>query len=768
MSDTGDPFLTPGAQTPGQSPEPTPESGHYFRRDVDPNLPQQRKDLVSRWARRVRRARDLFRKDFDRMKANTEFVLGAQWTQGKPLVGNQTKDDRYVANIALRHVTQTVASLYPNNPEVKFEKRPKLVAQVWDGDLATLQAAQQKMALNAQAMSVGLPGQMDPNTQQILMDFQAVQQYDKMVSRVGKTLQILWDYNVDEQVQPFKAGMKMSVRRATITGVGYVKLGFQRAMQLKPEVEQRLADMTERLANVERLAADIGDDQTPEDGPDAEALRVAIQSLREQGQMVIREGLTFDYPDSWAIIPDPKCRSLKGFIGADWVAQEYLMRPDEIEEVWGIDVGKDFTAYSGTDQEGNEHVVTTGHTRAGGGDYAGPHGEDDAETGGLACVWEVYHRKDGTIYTLVDGYPDFLVEPHPPEAWTDHFWPWYPIVFNEGYHAKRLFPLSDIDLVRDMQMELNRARQGLREQRHANRPAMVTAAGALEQEDKDKIATRPANALLELNGLAPGQKVDDLLQSLKMPEIQAQLYDTAGAMEDLMRVVGDQSSDLGPTAGATATEVSTAEASQHTARSSVMDDLDDMLSSLARNGGQILMLNVSQQIVQDVVGPGAVWPQLDNQVVAKNVYLQVVAGSSGRPNKQQEVMNLVQVVPLLQRIPGISPEWLAREILKRMDDRIDLTDAFVEGQPSMEAMNRAPGMGGPPGAPGGGGAPDAGGPNAPSAQGGQGPQNAQAAPPTNGLAAPRARDPITNGETVPQPGQPLGVKPTPGMGAPTP
>ena len=29
-------------------------------------------------------------------------------------------------------------------------------------------------------------------------------------------------------------------------------------------------------------------------------------------------------------------------------------------------------------------------------------------------VWEVYSRKDGIMFTLCDGYPDFLCEPGPP------------------------------------------------------------------------------------------------------------------------------------------------------------------------------------------------------------------------------------------------------------------------------------------------------------------------------------------------------------------
>jgi hypothetical protein len=82
---------------------------------------------------------------------------------------------------------------------------------------------------------------------------------------------------------------------------------------------------------------------------------------------------------------------------------------------------------------------------------------------------------------------------------------------------------------------------------------------------------------------------------------------------------------------------------------------------------------------------------LTKEDVVKNVYLTVKAGSTGRPNKQQEVMNAQIIFPMLQRIPGISPEWMARELIKRMDDHLDLTDAFVAGVPSMDALNRLPG-----------------------------------------------------------------------------
>ena len=49
----------------------------------------------------------------------------------------------------------------------------------------------------------------------------------------------------------------------------------------------------------------------------------------------------------------------------------------------------------------------------------------------------------------------------------------------------------------------------------------------------------------------------------------------------------------------------------------------------------------------------------------------------------------------------LSPEWLARQLIRRMGDDVDLTEAFAEGTPSIEALNQLMGRPqAPPGAPG--------------------------------------------------------------------
>jgi hypothetical protein len=744
---------------------PGPEPGDFIARDKpDPDEP--RRKLVNRWQDRVKRAKKHWETPFKRMRLNMEFVEGRQWEGISRRAAK--RDDRYVANICIRHVLQRTAELYPNNPTMKAKTKDKLVAQVWDGTMQQLQQAQQSLMMGQQT------GIIDPNAMQVLQDAAMVKRFAEMTERVGRTLEILYDYNIQEQNHSFKSGMKMSIRRSIVTGVGYVKLGFQRAMQMRPEIEHRIADMSERLANIERLAADLSDEEIEPDSADAEELKLAIQTLSTEGQLIVREGLTFDYPDSTAIIPDPRCRTLRGFLGADWVAQEYLLTPDEIEEIYMVDVGSGYTAYDEDGKStGNEQTAYRGYGAGG----SEEEGVNPATC--LACVWEVYHRKDGNVFVLCDGYKDFLQEPGPPEAPTTRFWPWFSFTLNEGYDEKTLYPQSDIDLIRDMQLELNRARQGLREHRRANRPKMAVAAGLLEEPDLEKLRTHPANALLELNALAPGQKIDDVLQPVHMPPIDAAVYDTAPVFEDVLRVLGSDQADQGTTSGATATEVSVAQFSQSTDTTSTIDDINDVMTEMAIAASQVLILNVNPETVQKVVGPGAAWPSLDPQTVAENVWLEVDVGANGPPDRQQDVQTFTQLVPLLQRIPGINPEWLARQLIRRMGDDIDISEAFAEGVPSMEALNQL--MGRPPAPPGGpdaAGGPDGAGkgpprppgPGDPNMQGPAGMTNAITGPGTAGSLGPRVPPLQVYGANGNRPGTggalPRGAMSNPGLPTP--
>lgn len=794
---------TAGGLLSGSSSDP---NAKVLERDP-PEPDEKRRQLVEKLTRQIKQSRTFWRPKFERMVRDQKFCAGRQWPEEtKSAAFNDAFDDRYVANITLRHVKQRVAAVYAKNPKAVAKPRPRIFSTVWDGTMASLNQAQQTLQ-QAQAAQdarvklgigvglglaaaqsgiplqtltgqpeykwqdppVGLPpgapgaaqggpsppppppgpggppspgngpggllGMLQPqpgqpsafppspgpppdevaNAQAVLADAKNVKAQVDQLNRIARTLEILYAYEISQQQQSFKSRMKLTVRRAATSGVGWIRVGFQRVMGRSPDLDSRLADAEQQLSLVEQVSADIADNEITVDSPEAEQMRLTIASLAAQTDIVVREGLMFSWPKSTAIIVDKNCTNLRDFLGCKWVAEEYCLTEDEIEQTYKVDVGKKYTAYNLSDSARDWGADTSNAAEI----WSRSPGNLNATTedASRALVWEMYNKEDGLVYVICDGYPDFLREPAEPEFYTERFWPWFLVAFNET--EGEVFSLSDVSLIRSMQLELNRSRQGLREHRFANRPKIAYAQGVLDDEDIDALKNPPVNALISISALQQGQKIDDVLQAIKGVPIDPNLYETNEVFQDLLRVVGDQQADLGPTSGATATESNIAAQARATSTGSEIDDIDDVLSSMAQAAGQILLLNVSVDTVKEIVGPGAVWPTLTKGDVAKNVILDIEAGSSGRPNQAQELQNFERLAPILMQIPGITPMFLAQQALTRLDDSIDLDGAIADGQPSVLAQN-----GVQPGASTGLG-PGAGNP---AAQGPRGQSNAPGAP----------------------------------------
>lgn len=627
-------------------PEPKPVSA--IIRDAE-KPEASRAALVKSLIQKVERAKKHWKKSFDRMKEDTDFYMGKQWS-------SSDTDDRYVANIVQRHVGQRVSALYAKNPKFVAKRRETLDFAAWEGDMSSFQSIQMSMQ---NSMATGQP--MDPTMIQTLQDAQQGFERRRMMDKLAKTLEIVAHYQLQEQQPSFKGQMKQLVRRTCVNGIGYVKIGYQRTMEKRPEDVERITDITEQMTTLERLGADKQDEKFSEDHAKMEQLRLLLASIQAKQDVIVREGIVFDFPMSNSIIVDPKCRQMSGFVGADWIAQEFILDLDEVKEVYKVDLGKEFTAYEDNGE-----------------------GDDKCEK---ATVWEIYSKKDGLCYVVCDGYHDFLKEPEAPVLDLERFWPFFPLIFNEVDSDKDVIPPSDVRLLMPVQKEYNRARQALREHRFANRPLYATYEGALSEKDISNLQSHPANAVIKLQNLSPGQAVNSILQPVQHAPVDASLYDTSMLLDDMMRVVGSQEANLGGASGSTATEVSVAEGSRMSSLSSNVDDLEDFLGELARATGQVLLVQMDQQTVMKIAGPGAVWPQLTASEVAQELMLEVEAGSNGRPNKAIQIQNFERIAPILLQIPGMNPEFMAKEALKRMDDGMDITDAIRAALPSIVAMN---------------------------------------------------------------------------------
>jgi hypothetical protein len=679
------------------------------RRDPG-DVPEERKQLLLRKVSDIKLARKFWKEDFERMKSDQDMLAGLQW-EGQTTL----KDDRYVVNVVQRHISQRTAAIYAKNPTVVCRRKDMMDYKLWDESPVSFQMATQTVSMAAQQaqaaqggdpMASSMLGEAAQNpqamkvfalAQALLADIQQGTQRKMMKQRVCKTMELYFKNKVlHQQNPPFKASMKQLVRRTLANGVGYLKLSLLRDMQpgsMTPDELKGMATIQERMAQIELLMADLADDEglMQSCSAEKEELRLMLESMRNKPMEVTQEGIVFDFPSGTSIIPDWRMVHLQGFVGCNWVAEEYLLTPNDIQKVWKVDVEGQCAIYD----PDNPAVTTTPNAWSYTADYPAwgldgrgyGIGSDGRLKKGLACVWVLYDRADGLVYTMCDGYPDFLEEPDAPPLLLERFFPWYPLAFNYIEHHKYRFPLSDCFLMKQEQREMNRCREGLRQHRIAARPLTAVANGMLDDRDKEKLQTRPANAVVQLNALQPGQKIEDVLQVVHHPGIDPNLYDVSPQFEDILRTVGTQEANLGGTSDATATESSIAESSRMSSLQSNMDDMDDFLTEVMRDAGKVALMEIGSDEVTRVVGVGAAWPTLSTQDIADEIFLEIVAGSSGRPNKALEVQNFTQAAPFLMQLPGINPYWLAREMLTRLDDRLDLTDAFVSGQPSIQAMN---------------------------------------------------------------------------------
>jgi hypothetical protein len=612
------------------------------------DIPPARKAFVKRWEDDIKRQRDkLNEREFKRMREDMDFAEGYQ-------VDGQTAEasNSYVANLTLRHVNERVSSLYAKNPKAIAKPVEKMDSLLWDGTLESVAPVDKRMAMAMQSGQTPAPEDLA-----FMMAVEDVLQKRKMIRGVGKTMELLFAHFMHEGIPPFKTSAKQLVRRVETCGVGYVKLGFQRIMQTNNEISQKIADFSDRLAHIEALTADMADQEFTDSDAESEELRQAIAVMQSEKEVITREGLVFDFPEATMIIPGPGTKHIRGFVGCQWIAEEHMVSPEEIEARFKVDVEKEFKVYK--DEDSNEEM----------------------------CRWyEIYDLKSGVVRHLVEGYCDFLEEPKAMGIFMEQGHPYFALTFNNLESRKTCFPPSDVRLIRSMQLEYNRSREGMRKHRIANRPAYVGQKGLLDESDLMKLGNHADSEIIELK-TPQGTDVGSVLKAKPTVPIDPALYDTEHLFTDIMRTTGSQQANFGGTSNSTATESSIAENTRMNSVGSNVDDLDDLLTAIARAAGQLMLAEMSIDQVRKVVGEGAVWPEMSRSEIAEEVFLEIKAGSSGAPNQAQELHNFERAAPYIMQIPGIQPKKLGEYVLERLDPGIDINEWMVEGLPSLQAMN---------------------------------------------------------------------------------
>jgi len=267
-----------------------------------------------------------------------------------------------------------------------------------------------------------------------------------------------------------------------------------------------------------------------------------------------------------------------------------------------------------------------------------------------------------------------------------------------------------------MQEDINRAGEGLREHRGANRPGMVGVKSKFTEPDLAKLAgPRQAHDVDLLENLQPGEKITDFLQPRPTTPIDPKLYDPSPSLQAAMLATGLQPANLGAQAGdEKATGQAIAEGARISADQSNVAGVDFALSVLAQCTWEMEIQETSTQTVKVICGRGALWTNLRRDEVRAEIHLEVEAGSSGRPNEALAAQKFKEVAPLAvpwMQALGIPLDVLVKEAFRILGIKIDVDALMAKAQwqqpaPMGQMGPTGPMPGGQPGVPPGGAAPN--------------------------------------------------------------
>lgn len=716
---------------------------HSSETPVDETSPEVVSEMaaVKRWLSRIAHSESVYADDYLRMQENTEFVAGIQ-NDGQTAI--RDKEDRYICNLTLQLISSEKARLYARNPQAECIKKERMDFALWDGSIEMLKEAFMGVQ---QSQMTGMP---DMQSFAVMSDFMQGKSMQKIVDKFCETFKILYQYQVDSAKPEFKEQMKQLVVRALTCGVGYCIPYFVRENTPTITSTEAPHNLVDRTKMAQLITSRLEDDDIQADDVQVETLKSLLLSIgttnQYGGDYGYPERIEFDFPPATSIIPDTNCRSLREFTAAKWVAQKFMLSVDDANaffELTGETAIKPMSDLNGTVNPDNNKIVAL---------TADERNDPLIPKVALYRIWDYTTKSD---LFIAKGHKFYVRVPTPLEPCVSGFWTIFTLLFNQievepGSDSKvTIFPPSDVDQIRSPQKEYNRSREALRDQRNANAPTYLVRKGSLTDNDKDNIRNRTPNEIVELEQVPADKQPSDMVSVLQVAKIDPALYDTRPQESDVQFATGAQQADIGPAQPyTTATVGNIAEQNKQSNTGSKVDDLDCFLSRLARASGEMMIQSMSVDVVKEIVGPGAVWPESpeDRRRFMNQVELGIKAASSGRPNQQANVQKMQMIMPMLMQA-GANPIAVIEALCEAMDDNmnhLDIQKFFpVPGQAMMTsgqnqnqnggAANNAQAPNQPP-AP-----PSAGAPPQQSALG-QGPSYAQtSSAPPSGWVAPAAQ-----------------------------
>tara|TARA_R110002110_G_scaffold296060_1_gene510288 strand:- start:4109 stop:5101 length:993 start_codon:yes stop_codon:yes gene_type:complete len=292
----------------------------------------------------------------------------------------------------------------------------------------------------------------------------------------------------------------------------------------------------------------------------------------------------------------------------------------------------------------------------------------------------------------------------------DRFFPYFLMGLN--WIDGQEWPVSETELLMSLQDEYNTIRTQMAKHRELSAPFYVADASRVNYEDIEVFSNAAIGEIALIN--ASGQNVSSVFQPATPPPMNPQVYDTSPLRTDMEWISGLGDAQRGGVQRSkTATEANIQQAGLATRIQEKVDITEDWLKELGWFAAEVLLQEITPDKAMAIAGPNAFWPILNKQQLYDSVYLDIIAGSTGMPDSNDERMRWIELMPIIMqniesvqqmRSVGIPDDFnpyvqLLEETFKRFDERIDIAKflpplpeemqkAMAQDQMMQQAMGR--------------------------------------------------------------------------------
>lgn len=482
-----------------------------------------------------------------------------------------------------------------------------------------------------------------------------------------------------------KVAAKAAVRGALTTSIGAVKVTWQEDRRQDPVIIRKLEDQQDNLDHVRALILQLDDPARVEEQKRIELeLEQTIAALKEQAEVVVSRGLVVDRVLADNLVLDPTVQSFEDYPAAGWIAQMIPMKRSDAEGLYGKKLAQ-ATRYRA---EGAAEVsVSNSRALDPSGKNSAAAAEDDQ-----VLVYEIWDKATERVYTIAQGSDFWLREPYSPAGVGRRWYPFFLLPY-QVVDGNVIGP-SLVDLVEQLQVEHNKARDAFNQYRELVKPGWLASSEVKPEVGKPFVES-------EFGGVTFLNIEADTLRSAIVPKtypaLSPEVYDTSALRQDWEMVSGLQDAARTSVVKAkTATEAKIMQNSQAGRVAEFQDQMEDWLSDIANYAAEVLLFRLSVDDAARIVGGEFDWPQLGKEDIFANYRVSIRAGSCGKPDKLDDQEQWGKLLPTLLQIiqaivqygmQGVDIEplkYLLKQTVSRYDDSIDVA-ALI---PNLDAMKQ--------------------------------------------------------------------------------